>query len=98
MRAYGGSLRAALAPRGIALSVILPGFFASPMSQRFLGRKLFPLTLDTAVAHTRAGLDRQARRIVFPRRLGLLLRAADLLPAALGDRILRMVPFRIAPE
>ena len=98
VRIYGESLRAALAPRGIAVSVIVPGFFFSPMSRRFLGQKRFLLELDAAVARTRAGLDRRAPRVVLPRRLGLLLQAADLIPAALGDRIMRLVPFRIAPE
>lgn len=98
VRIYGESLRAALAPRGIAVSVILPGFFVSPMSRRFLGSKPFLLDLDTAVTRTRAGLDRRAPRIVFPRRLGLLMQAADLIPAALGDYILRAMPFRIRPE
>jgi NADP-dependent 3-hydroxy acid dehydrogenase YdfG len=98
VRLYGESLRAALAPRGIAVSVIVPGFFASPMSRRFLGPKPFLLELDRAVARTRAGLDRRAARIVFPRRLGWLLRAADLIPARLGDAILRVVRFRIVPE
>jgi NADP-dependent 3-hydroxy acid dehydrogenase YdfG len=98
VRAYGESLRAALAPRGIAVSVIVPGFFASPMSQRFLGPKPFLLDLDQAVAHTRAGLDRRASRLVFPRCMGLFLQAADLVPAVLGDRILRAAPFRIARE
>jgi short-subunit dehydrogenase len=98
VRLYGEALRAALAPRGVAVSVIVPGFFASPMSQRFLGAKPFMLELDQAVARTRAGLDRRAARIVFPRRLGWLLQAADLMPARLGDRVVRAMPFRIAPE
>ena len=98
VRAYGESLRAALAPRGIAVSVIVPGFFASPMSRRFLGPKPLLLDIDRAVTRTRAGLDRRAPRIVFPRRMGLLLQVADLLPATLGDLILHAVPFRIAPE
>ena len=98
VRAYGEALRAALAPHGIAVSVILPGFFASPMSRRYLGAQPLRLGLDQAVRRTRAGLDRRAARIVFPRRLGWLLQAADLIPAVLGDRILRAIRFRIAAE
>ena len=98
VRVYGESLRAALAPRGIAVSVIVPGFFASPMSQRFLGPKPFALDLDRAVAHTRAGLDRRASRIVFPRLLALLLNTADMVPAELGDLIVRAARFRVALE
>lgn len=98
VRAYGEALRAGLAPHGIAVSVIVPGFFDSPMSRRFLGPKPFITTNAQAVARVRAGLDRRAPRIVFPRALGLLLQAADLLPAWLGDRAIRAMRFRIAPD
>ncbi len=97
VRLYGESLRTALKPRGIAVSVILPGFFTSPMSQRHLGARPLCITLEEAVARVRYGLDRRHRRIVFPRRLGLLLQAADLLPAWLGDSILRRARFCIVP-
>jgi short-subunit dehydrogenase len=96
--AYGEALRAALAPRGIRVSVIVPGFFASPMSSRYIGNKMFMVSGADAVALVRGGLDRRARRIVFPRRLAWLLRVADLLPAWLGDRIMRVGGFRILPE
>jgi short-subunit dehydrogenase len=95
--AYGESLRAALEPRGISVSVIVPGFFTSPMSQRFVGSKPFLVTNENAVERVRRGLQRRARRIVFPRRLAWLLRAADLLPAWLGDRIMRAASFHIVP-
>ncbi len=96
--AYGEALRAALEPRGVRVSVIVPGFFTSPMSVRFAGRKLFPLTEAQAVARVVRGLNQRARRIVFPRRLALLLRVADLLPAWCGDRIMRAFPFHIVPR
>jgi short-subunit dehydrogenase len=95
IRAYGESLRAALEPHGVSLSVIVPGFFASPMSARYSGRRLFLLTEGEAVARTMGGLERRARRIVFPKRLALLVRLVDLMPAWCGDRILRAFPFQI---
>jgi len=96
--AYGESLRGALEPLGVRVSVIVPGFFASPMSARYRGRKLLLLTETQAVARVMAGLDRRARRIVFPRRLAVLLRLVDLMPAWCGDRIMRAFPFQIAPR
>jgi short-subunit dehydrogenase len=93
---YGESLRSALEPRGVRVSVIVPGFFASPMSARYRGHKLFLLSESEAVAHVMRGLRRSARRIVFPWQLALLLRLVGLLPAWFGDRIMRAFPFRIA--
>jgi NAD(P)-dependent dehydrogenase (short-subunit alcohol dehydrogenase family) len=99
IRLYGEALRAQLAPSaltaGVSVSVIVPGFFASPMTERFQGAKPMLRSLDQAVAAVRRGLDRRAPRVVFPRLLGLGLQAADLLPARLGDLILRGVRFRI---
>ena len=97
VRAYGEGLRAFLAPRGVAVSVIVPGFFDTPMTDRFIGDKPFLLSLDQTVAIVRRGLDRRRGRVVFPRLLALGLVAADLLPAWAGDRILRGVHFHILP-
>jgi short-subunit dehydrogenase len=96
--AYGESLRGALEPRGIRVSVVVPGFFASPMSARYAGQKLFLLSEAEAVDRVVRGLARNARRIVFPRRLALLLRILDLLPAWCGDRIIRHFRFHIDPR
>jgi len=95
--AYGEALRAALEPLGVHMSVIVPGFFASPMSARYAGRQLFRLSEERAVARVVRGLERRARRIVFPRRLAVLLRLLDLLPAWCSDRIIRAFRFRIRP-
>jgi short-subunit dehydrogenase len=95
---YGEALRAALAPHGLAVSVIVPGFFASPMSERFIGSKLFLMDGEAAVTRVRGGLDRRAGRIVFPRRLAWLLRLADLLPPWVGDRVIRSAGFHIVPQ
>lgn len=93
--AYGESLRGALELRGLSVAVIVPGFFASPMSARYAGRKLFLMSEADAIARVMKGLHAKARRIIFPRRLALLLRVADLLPAWCGDRIIRTFRFRI---
>jgi short-subunit dehydrogenase len=97
VRAYGEALRALLQPRGIRVSVVVPGFFDSPMTDRFHGDKPFMVSLERASAIVRRGLDRGQRRIVFPRLLAIGLQAADLIPAWLGDRILRGVHFHIVP-
>ncbi len=98
VRAYGEGLRAALGPHGVLCSVVVPGFFESPMTDRFHGDKPFLMSLDRAAALVRAGLDRRRARIVFPRLLGLGIQAADLMPWFLGDRILRAVRFHITPR
>ena len=97
IRAYGEGLRALLGPAGIAVSVVVPGFFDTPMTDRFKGPKPFLLSQDQAVAAMRRGLDRRRARVTFPHLLALGLRAADLMPAWLGDRILHGFRFHIEP-
>jgi short-subunit dehydrogenase len=95
VRAYGEGLRALLAPHGVGVSVIVPGFFDSRMTDRFMGAKPFMMSTERAVRIVRRGLDRRRARIVFPRLLALGLQATDLMPAWLGDAILRGQRFHI---
>jgi short-subunit dehydrogenase len=97
VRAYGEALRALLSPQGVAVTVVVPGFFDTPMTDRWKGPTPFMLSLDKMVAAIRKGLDGRRARIVVPRLLAMGSQAADLMPAAWGDRIMRGFRFRIEP-
>lgn len=97
VRAYGEALRALVRPKGVAVSVVIPGFFDTPMTDRWKGPTPFMLSLDKMVAAIRRGLDARRSRIVVPRLLALGTQAADLMPAVLGDRIMRGFRFHIEP-
>ncbi|HMI20962.1 MAG TPA: SDR family NAD(P)-dependent oxidoreductase [Sphingomonas sp.] len=97
IRAYGEAIRALLGPKGVMVSVVVPGFFDTPMTDRWKGPTPFMLSLDKMVAAIRKGLDARKARIVVPRLLALGQVAADLLPAAIGDRIVRGFRFHIEP-
>jgi short-subunit dehydrogenase len=98
LRAYGEGLRAALAPSGVAVTVVLPGFFDSDMGRRWLGPRPLALSLDAAAERTRRAILACARRAAFPLPLAVLLRLVDVLPAGLSDWAVRRLRFRIAPE
>lgn len=98
LRAYGEGLRAALAPRGIGVTVVLPGFFDSAMGARWKGPRPLAMTLDRAADITHRAILRGARRCAFPLPLAALLRVVDTLPAGLSDWAVRRLRFRIAPE
>lgn len=95
VRSYGEALRGLLAPHGVKVSVVVPSFFDSAMTDRFQGAKPMLLPTAAAAALVRRGLDRGEARIVFPRRIGLLMQLYDVLPASMGDAILRANRFRI---
>ncbi|NIJ08575.1 short-subunit dehydrogenase [Sphingomonas vulcanisoli] len=97
VRAYGEGLRALLTPKGISVTVVVPGFFDTPMTDRWKGPTPFIVSLDKMVSVIRAGVDRKAKRITYPRLLALGQQAADLMPAAWGDKIMRNFHFHIEP-
>jgi short-subunit dehydrogenase len=97
VRAYGEALRGLLAPQGVAVSVIVPGFFDTPMTDRWQGPTPGMVGLDKMVAVIRRGLDSAAPRITFPRLLAFGSHLADFLPAWAGDRIMRGFHFHIEP-
>ncbi len=98
LRVYGEGLRAALRPRGIAVTVVLPGFFDSAMGARWQGRRPLAMGLERAADITHAAILRCARRCAFPWPLAALLRLLDALPAGVSDWAVRRMRFRIAPE
>jgi short-subunit dehydrogenase len=97
VRAYGEALRALLRPKGVTVTVVVPGFFDTPMTDRWKGPTPFMLSLDKMVAAIRKGLDARKSRVVVPRLLALGTQAVDLLPAPIGDRIMRGFRFHIEP-
>ncbi len=93
LKAYGEALHGWLAPQGVAVSVILPGFVRSAMSERFPGPKPFMIEPAQAAARIRRGLERGQPRISFPFPLNLGMWCLGVLPAGLSSRILRWLDY-----
>lgn len=97
LRTYAEALRPRLERHGVGMTVICPGFFDSPMTDRFDGPRPLLLSRDAAARIVKRGIDRGRRRIAFPLPLVLGLQFCDFAPAVLGDAILRRYRFRIHP-
>ncbi|MCI0756484.1 SDR family NAD(P)-dependent oxidoreductase [Teichococcus vastitatis] len=95
--AYGQALRAALAPEGLRVTLVAPGFFDSAMGRRYRGDRPFSMSADAAAARIEAALRRGAAELAFPWPLFWALRLSPLLPAALVDRLVRRMRFRVDP-
>ncbi len=95
LRAYAEALRPRLALLGVGLTVICPGFFESPMTDRFEGPTPFVSSCQDAARIVKRGIDRGRRRVAFPWPLVLGLKFCDMAPAIVGDAILRRYRFRI---
>jgi short-subunit dehydrogenase len=93
LKAYGEALRGWLAPEGIAVNVVLPGFVASAMSDRFPAPRPFMMQPARAARLIRRGLARNRAHVAFPWPLRLGMWSLGLLPPDLSLLILRRLGF-----
>lgn len=75
-----------LKAKGVAISVINPGFVATPMTAPNTFPMPFIISVDDAVKAIRKGLARGRFEIVFPFRMAALIKLARVLPYALYFR------------
>lgn len=88
IKAYGDSVRPLLRRDGIGMTVILPGFVKTAMSDAFPGDRPFMWSADRAAAHIRDKLDAGRAEIAFPASLAVGMRLLTMLPVAMADAIL----------
>jgi short-subunit dehydrogenase len=94
---YGMSLRALLAPRGVGVSVVCPGYVDTPMMRRESGPKPSKMTAEQAAVLIARGLERNRALIVFPFFFGLITRMSGLLPDRIRRWTLRPFRFTVSP-
>jgi short-subunit dehydrogenase len=86
---YADSLRGALAPHGVAVSLIVPGFVKTPMSARTKSWQPAAISDDAAARIIETGLMRGKAVIAFPRFMYYALRLFTVLPPRLVDSVMR---------
>lgn len=94
LKTYGEAMRPVLAADGIRLSVVLPGFVKSAMSDELHVPKPFMVTPDAAALRICRGLARNQARISFPLPLSLGCRLLALLPTSFTARMLALSGYR----
>jgi len=86
---FASSLRLDWEPKGIAITVVSPGFVDTPLTRK----NDFPMpglvTVEQAVKAIRQGIAKRKTDIAFPTTLGLTLRLLSGLPAVIQRIILR---------
>jgi short-subunit dehydrogenase len=86
MLSYGLALRAAVEGKGVRVSVICPGYVATPMMAQETGWKPFEMTAETAADRALRGLEANRAVIAFP----AILAAMSWIGGILPDRVRRL--------
>jgi short-subunit dehydrogenase len=92
VRLWGEALRAELAPKGIGVSVICPGFVVSRMTAANEFHMPMLMPSERAAAIIKRGLARNRGRIAFPWPMYAAARLLAALPGFLIDPLLRRAP------
>ncbi len=92
VRAYGEALRGQLAPLGVKINVICPGFVRSRLTERNRFKMPFLMDAPQAARVIADGLTRNKGRIAFPWPMMVMVRTLTLLPYPLYEWISRRLP------
>lgn len=93
---YGLALRGALRHSGIDVSVICPGYVATPMMEQESGPKPFAMSARSAADLIIRGLERNRALIAFPFWFALVTRLGGLLPDSMRQWTTQ--PFRFTVD
>ena len=88
MHALLEAWRVELIPHGVGVTIVNPGFVATPMTAKNRFKMPFLMGPERAATIIADGVERGKRVVEFPRPMSLLMRAARLVPDALYDRIM----------
>lgn len=98
IKAYAEGLRGWLAPFGIGVSVVMPGYVTSSMCRAMPGPKPGEWPPERAARVIQRGVRANRARIAFPFWLSWGTRWLGLLPAGLSQRLLRRLGYHRLPE
>ena len=87
MQTFLEASRIELAPYGVAVTIVNPGFIATPMTEKNRFRMPLLMQADRAARIIAGSLERRKRVVEFPFRMSMLTRFTRLLPNAIFDRV-----------
>lgn len=86
---WADCLRGRLAPHGVRVSLVVPGFVETPMSARTKSWQPGAMSDEKAAQIIKRGLERGKPVIAFPRYMYYAMRFFTFLPAGLVDGVMR---------
>jgi NAD(P)-dependent dehydrogenase (short-subunit alcohol dehydrogenase family) len=91
IHSYAEGIRAQLLPFGVGVSIIVPGFVATPLNRDIVCPKPFVTKPERAASIIRRGLARGRPIIAFPRLLYGAAYILKVLPTGWVDRFLNLI-------
>jgi NAD(P)-dependent dehydrogenase (short-subunit alcohol dehydrogenase family) len=92
--AFFESLRLDLEPKGIAVTIIHPGFIKTPLTAGRNAKMPFLMELDDAVEKIVRAIEKQKKSYAFPWQLATIVRAGMVMPIFMYDWISRRNSYR----
>lgn len=89
MQAFLEASRIELAPHGVGVTIVNPGFIATPMTEKNRFKMPFLLQADESARIIADGIERRRRVVEFPLPMSLVMRVTRVIPDAIYDRLLR---------
>lgn len=93
IKAYGEGLRGLLAPHGIGVTVVMPGYVTSPMCNAMPGPKPFEWPPERAAKVIMRGINANRARISFPFPLNFGTWWLAILPAGVSQWLIKRLGF-----
>ena len=93
IKAYGEAMRGWLAPHGVGVTVVMPGYVSSRMCHAMPGPKPFLWQPDRAARRIQRGAARNRARLSFPFPLNFGCWWLAVLPAGLAQRFLNWLNY-----
>lgn len=87
MTAFFESVRLDVQKKGVAVTIIQPGFIKTPLTSGRENKMPFLMELDDSIPHFLRAIEKKKKFAAFPWQLATVVRAGKFFPAWLYDRI-----------
>jgi short-subunit dehydrogenase len=87
MQSFLEAARIELAPHGVGVTIVNPGFVATPLTEKNRFRMPFLMDAEEAARRIADGIEKGKRVVEFPWQMSLLMRTVRHVPDRLYDRI-----------
>jgi short-subunit dehydrogenase len=94
MTAFFESVRLDVKDRGIAVTIIQPGFIKTPLTAGREAKMPFLMELDEAIPLFIKAIEKRKKFAAFPWQLATIVRAGKFMPAGMYDRIAGRARYR----